>query len=599
MKSIICLFSGRLFIPLILYAFTIDKYLNISREYGFLKSSGAQTIVVNNFEITTFDVIINEIMADPSPGVYLPEYEYIELYNRSSSNINLDGWILEVGTKKYELSGLIEAYNYVLLTYKPAAELFKEYGNVLALFSSSASLNNTAQMLVLKDINNEIIDAVFYEDKWYDDKFKAAGGWSLERIDPDNFCACKENWKASESPKGGTPCGINSVNKANPDLIPPFVSAIEIISEKEILIRFNEGIDRAFFKSKMPFKFIDAKNKIISISPSLPFYNSCILEFQNVLEEGVIYQLSIGDRFCDFAGNRPEMPLNLRFGKALKPGYTDIIITEVLFSPFPGCSEFVEIYNNTDSLLNLSDVVIGINYGNPGEVKREHLSNEISLFFPHEYLLISSDPASLFYFYDILYPERLFQMKKMPSLKDEGGCIELSDRSLQLLDRYCYSVKDHYPLLNDYHGVSMERINIDRSPGFLSMWHSASSTAGFATPGYKNSQSAERPPDEKFLNIDPELFTPDNDGKDDLAIISYFIPQEGYTGNIIIFDAKGRKVKQLVNNELLGTSGLYYWDGRDDRGQLSSTGIYLIYFDAFNLRGNRLKDKKVVLLVRP
>ncbi len=40
------------------------------------------------------DVIINEIHIDPSPPIHLPEAEYIELFNPSSSDIELENCIL-------------------------------------------------------------------------------------------------------------------------------------------------------------------------------------------------------------------------------------------------------------------------------------------------------------------------------------------------------------------------------------------------------------------------------------------------------------------------------------------------------------------------
>lgn len=599
MKSIICLFSGWLFISLAFNLFKIHNSLITTLNGFWFKENEDAFHEIQNTEVEPYEIVINEIMADPSPSVYLPEFEYLELFNKSLHPVDLKGWTLEAGTRIYNLSGTIDPADFIILTYIPAVDVFREYGNVLGIFTSSVALNNNGQLLILKNGNNEIIDAVLYEDKWYDEPFKAQGGWSLERIDPDNICSGKENWKVSESLSGGSPGKINSVYTSNPDIYPPYIKGIEILGEKEIIVHFNESIDRNFFNSLIPFKIISGENRIVRITPSLPFYNSCIIEFQSVLEGGKIYKLTLGDKFCDCAGNHPDIELSISFGRPLKPGCTDIILTEVLFAPFPGCPEFIEIYNNTDSLLNLSDIVIGIsNDNNPKEIKREYLVNEMSLFFPHEYLVITTQPELLENYYEIKFPERLFQMKKMPALKDAGGCIELTDRSLQLLDRFCYSVQNHYSLLNDYHGVSLERINIDKSPGFLSKWHSASSNAGFATPGYKNSQDYNYLHHEKLLNIEPELFTPDNDGKDDIVVISYFISEEGYTGNVIVFDAYGRQIKHLAQNELLGVSGFFIWDGTNDLGQLNTTGLYLIYFEAFNLKGNRLREKQTVILIR-
>jgi len=44
------------------------------------------------------DIIINEIYADPSPLINLTSAEFIELYNRSSNSLNLNGLKLTDGS---------------------------------------------------------------------------------------------------------------------------------------------------------------------------------------------------------------------------------------------------------------------------------------------------------------------------------------------------------------------------------------------------------------------------------------------------------------------------------------------------------------------
>jgi hypothetical protein len=154
----------------------------------------------------------------------------------------------------------------------------------------------------------------------------------------------------------------------------------------------------------------------------------------------------------------------------------------------------------------------------------------------------------------------------------------------------------HFPLIKETEGVSLERIDFNRPSNDSTNWHSAAENVGFATPGYKNSQFAgSGSAGDGNLVIEPAIFSPDNDGFNDVLNISYAMPA-GYAANITIYDQHGRQIKRLAKNEVLGTSGIISWDGINDDNEKAPMGIYVIYFEAFNSSGEIIKTKKTAVL---
>ena len=100
------------------------------------------------------------------------------------------------------------------------------------------------------------------------------------------------------------------------------------------------------------------------------------------------------------------------------------------------------------------------------------------------------------------------------------------------------------------------------------------------------------------VEITPSVFSPDNDGFNDIATISYAIDGAGYVANVTIFDAAGRLVRRLVKNETLGEKGSWNWDGLGEKGQKLPIGTYIIYTEFFNLQGKKQHFKNTVVLAR-
>jgi hypothetical protein len=177
-------------------------------------------------------------------------------------------------------------------------------------------------------------------------------------------------------------------------------------------------------------------------------------------------------------------------------------------------------------------------------------------------------------------------MENFPSYSNTAGTVALATISQQVTDIFAYSESMHFSLLNSFDGVSLERIFPDEASQSPFNWHSASEPAGWGTPGYRNSQylnSGAPAPDELFT-LDTDIFSPDNDGYQDVLTMRYIPGEPGALATIRIYDAEGRLVRTLLNNVLLGTEGYLTWDGLNDNGEKATTGIHIVFMEL--LTGN-------------
>jgi flagellar hook assembly protein FlgD len=100
------------------------------------------------------------------------------------------------------------------------------------------------------------------------------------------------------------------------------------------------------------------------------------------------------------------------------------------------------------------------------------------------------------------------------------------------------------------------------------------------------------------IALSPRVFSPDGDGADDDAKLSYTLPESGWVANLFVYDATGRKVRHLAKNAVLGTSGTFAWNGLDDTGRRLPAGHYIFYTELFTLEGKKQPYKNVVVLAR-
>jgi hypothetical protein len=130
----------------------------------------------------------------------------------------------------------------------------------------------------------------------------------------------------------------------------------------------------------------------------------------------------------------------------------------------------------------------------------------------------------------------------MPSFSDDKGNVIILNVQGNPIDELAYSDKWHFALITNTEGVSLERIDYN-APSLQPNFHSAATSVGYGTPGYKNSQFRIDQQVQGEVTVMPKIFSPDNDGTDDFATIDYNVAEPGYVANITIFDAAGRPVR--------------------------------------------------------
>jgi VCBS repeat-containing protein len=185
------------------------------------------------------DIVINEIMYRPGGGY--PENtsrEWIELYNRGTTTIDLTGWTISSGVTFAFPAGRTIAPNSYLVVAANLASFQTAYPSVTNVIGSwTGTLANSGENIKLTDAQGSDQDEVHYANEgdwatrvrettfngWAWSTLAEGGGRSIALRNPAISNDNGQNW-AESSTVGGTPGASNDVRTAN---IAPVVKAVQ------------------------------------------------------------------------------------------------------------------------------------------------------------------------------------------------------------------------------------------------------------------------------------------------------------------------------------------------------------------------------------
>lgn len=547
------------------------------------------------------DIIVNEFIYRQVSGE-VPRF--IELYNNSDKNLDLQSWQLGRSTATIQLSSPGETIplqpgEYLVISDSPDLLGVPE-SRALAV-PSMLALSQNGDAVFLRDPNGALVDSLRYSPNWGG----SPAGFSLERIDPESASNDRSNWRTH--PEGHS-AGEENVN-FSPNTEPPRAVFARRTEDNLIEVRFNEFVRP---DGNTTFSLNGSPLSIVEFNPfngNRIFLQESGSSAQNTGSEDEIVTIT---NIADVPGNTAT-DLSIPIAQIIQPG--DLVINEIMYQPisgryndFPDQSEYVEFYNRRDHAINLEGFYIHDAPDRDGNVSAIHPVSTTSAWIPaNGYAVVFADPQAEFSntriskFFGIDSPKFFFRADRSTlSLSTQGDTVYLSDSGGSVIDSVHYMPDWHNPNLIDVRGIALERINPFGGSNDPDNWGSSVIPEG-GTPGKANSLLAtpEQFPDTEDFVVEPNPFSPDGDGVDDNLFINYTLNEPDYLLRVRIFDRYGRLVRTLADGKPAGLQGSLIWDGRRNNGMENRIGIYVIHFEAYNSANGRNRTfKKSVVLAR-
>lgn len=531
------------------------------------------------------DVVFNEILADPDPPIRLPDEEYLEIFNRSDYASDIKEWRLEVNSRTYSLKELLPQ-----TTDTSAHFLILEPSSFLVL--KGMTLPNEMAVLALYNEQGSLVHGVSYQVPWDAMDWKKEGGWSLESPDPHLYCMVSNSWEYSSDPSGGTPGRENSNKHPAVDREPPVLLYYGYGETGELFLQYSETLRLTDLESG---DFIVRPGTVMPIKFCLrdPLKTILDLKYPEDLRDRQHFTLDL-PVLCDCQGNR-SLSQKIKGGKVKAPSYETLVINEIMYDPPDGFPEYVELYNPGPDYFDLQELALHVVEEGAVPDHPRPLSTQSRIILPGQYLVLTASVPHLRDSYGLAPSGSWVELESLPQMKNTGGSLYLTDRSGAVVDQAIFRNDLHMDLLDDTRGISLERISWERSGNDPANWHSAASISGYATPGTENSQLLVAQVGEEVLEIEPLVFSPDNDGFQDLLKITISTGAQGWVLSLWVSDLGGRMIRSLANNHIAAPSVLYSWDGEEEDGGLVSAGIYVLHLLVYHpLTGDRYGKKAAI-----
>lgn len=514
-------------------------------------------------------VFITEVMYN-LPGADSPN-EFVELYNADDISVDLTDWIIADLGSDDDLVGesfLLPPNGYALIMEGDYdgilySDLIPQETLMLFVDGNAIgnNLNNSADSLYLINSVGDTIDVMGWSESIED-------GFSLEKVNLE-FGNISGNWRMSLI-QYGTPGFENSVSDLQRDVAidsvkhdPQFPGLDEPL-QFEVFVS-NRGFEESMVQLYMNDNYqqttslLPQSNKVFQVNHSGLYSGTHLFTFD---------LQSAGDNAQDNNSATDTVFISFQSGS--------VLINEIMYDPLSGNPEWVEVVNKTGQTINF----LGWGITDQSNDLPDGILQSVEII-PNGFLVLNKENTN----------NSWIVQDDFPGLNNDGDDLRLIDPTGIEIDRVDYS--DNW---GGGDGYSLERVTSYLQSNDPANWGTSINTFG-ATPREVNSLHTAQIEESGTIVIEPNPFSPDGDGHEDILTVSYHLPFSQARLNVDIFSLDGYRMVRLSKGETVASQGFLKWDGFADNGQKCMVGQYLLKFNAADMHSKQKfqKIERVIL----
>jgi hypothetical protein len=522
------------------------------------------------------EVVINEVFYDPEGSD--TGLEFVEIMNCGHATVPLSGWTLETGNGAHPDDWTVEWIGGPLDELPPGGLLLVGESDVVPRpdVVTALDLQNGPDGCRLTD-GHRVVDVVGWGEPLFAEYLEGSpaedvsGGLSLART-PD--CVDGDDNGDDFAGRPPTPGARNSLES---DV------SVEILHAARVVFPTGEPLTVRSLLRNAGSREVPAGAAEVSLlaggGAAAVAWNDCTLAPRDSCEVPLVWDSpSSGYHRVNVAAlfDGDDAPANNVAATSLAVGAPAglLVLNEIMHSPGEGATEWLEFISTLDDTLSLKGWSVGDDEDAHAVVGASEAWDCVRVP-PRGFLVVAKSPPDI-------------DAGGVQVVGTDGWEALSRDDIVVLLDEFETPV-ERVRYEADWGGerdISLERVRPDVPGDEPSSWGSCVAAEG-STPGRPNSILVGTPPAEGTLAVRPNPFSPDGDGRDDRAVVSFELPTATALARLSVYDVRGRLRGTLLDHRQVASRHELVWDG-SLAGAPLPPGLYILALEAIDARAGVL-----------